>query len=265
MKRFAVRVSPCSSHCCACTACVSAPGSQHARRRGRRPLAVPVGPDGGAPIAERGIGGTGGPATTGDRASAAPGPPPYGLGHAGIGGTGMTGIVTGFASVCVDGLEVRWTYRAVGRHRRHASQPDRAARGPTGLAIKADPDPNRRWSPTLSVRHAGLLPGRGGAQRRSGFDRRGRPACSRAWKVGSLLVQPGAWVAVGAACGGRTRHSSPAASIPAHLGWFCAWPASGGDGEASIGSLAIDSRRDTKAEAGDLCHRVRQSYCSTVR
>jgi hypothetical protein len=46
-------------------------------------------------MAERGIGGTGAPPAqlTADR---------------GIGGTGIVGIVTGFASICVDGLEVRF-------------------------------------------------------------------------------------------------------------------------------------------------------------
>nr|WP_294544413.1 DUF5666 domain-containing protein [uncultured Rhodopila sp.] len=53
-----------------------------------------VGHDGGPGIADRGIGGTGGPART--RTS-----------DRGIGGTGIFGVVTGFASVCVDGLEVR--------------------------------------------------------------------------------------------------------------------------------------------------------------
>jgi hypothetical protein len=53
-----------------------------------------VGHDGGSVLADRGIGGTGMPART--RTS-----------DRGIGGTGIFGVVTGFASVCVDGLEVR--------------------------------------------------------------------------------------------------------------------------------------------------------------
>ncbi len=53
-----------------------------------------VGPNGGSVLAERGIGGTGGAVRvrTVER---------------GIGGTGIVGVVTGFASVCVDGQEVR--------------------------------------------------------------------------------------------------------------------------------------------------------------
>lgn len=51
-----------------------------------------IGPDGG-PVADRGIGGTGGPQVSrvADR---------------GIGGTGIVGVITGFASICVNGLEV---------------------------------------------------------------------------------------------------------------------------------------------------------------
>ncbi len=53
-----------------------------------------VGRDGGPAVADRGIGGTGISARTrtADR---------------GIGGTGIVGVVTGFASICVDGIEVR--------------------------------------------------------------------------------------------------------------------------------------------------------------
>lgn len=68
----------------------------------------------GAPVERGGIGGTGTPAErggiggTGDKESPAKG----GIGgtgqqaKGGIGGTGIIGIITGFGSVCVDGLEV---------------------------------------------------------------------------------------------------------------------------------------------------------------
>jgi hypothetical protein len=56
-----------------------------------------VGPDGGpAAVTERGIGGTGAP-------EAAPL-----VADRGIGGTGIVGVITGFASICVDGLEVAY-------------------------------------------------------------------------------------------------------------------------------------------------------------
>ena len=51
-----------------------------------------VGPDGGPVVADRGIGGTGSPRVA-DR---------------GIGGTGIVGVITGFASICVNGMEVRY-------------------------------------------------------------------------------------------------------------------------------------------------------------
>lgn len=54
-----------------------------------------VGHDGGSVMADRGIGGTGVSART--RSS-----------DRGIGGTGIFGVVTGFASICVDGMEVRF-------------------------------------------------------------------------------------------------------------------------------------------------------------
>ena len=96
-----------------------------------------VGPDGAMPVVERGIGGTGAPAIrqadrglggtggpavreadrglggTGapairqaDRGLGGTGGPESQAADRGIGGTGIVGIVTGFASVCVAGLEV---------------------------------------------------------------------------------------------------------------------------------------------------------------
>ena len=79
-----------------------------------------VGPDGGPleaageVVAERGIGGTGSPHGAHPVlqqlvAQQAPSGVPGGaLADRGIGGTGIVGVVTGFASVCVDGLEVRY-------------------------------------------------------------------------------------------------------------------------------------------------------------
>jgi hypothetical protein len=68
-------------------------------------VACRVSRDGGPTLAERGTGGTGAPAKgrvadgrVADR----------GIGGTGIGGTGIIGVVTGFASICVDGVEVRF-------------------------------------------------------------------------------------------------------------------------------------------------------------
>jgi hypothetical protein len=60
------------------------------------PAICQIGPDGGPVVADRGIGGTGidnNAIQTADR---------------GIGGTGIVGVVTGFSSVCVAGLEVSY-------------------------------------------------------------------------------------------------------------------------------------------------------------
>jgi hypothetical protein len=70
-----------------------------------------IGPDGGPPrfnvssrqAADRGIGGTGGIAASQPGVISA---------DRGIGGTGIVGVVTGFASICVDGIEVPYNASA---------------------------------------------------------------------------------------------------------------------------------------------------------
>jgi hypothetical protein len=58
-------------------------------------------------IAERGIGGTGSPAQMAERGIGGTGSPSQ-IAERGIGGTGIVGVITGFASICVDGLEVAY-------------------------------------------------------------------------------------------------------------------------------------------------------------
>ncbi len=76
------------------------------------PAACRVGPGGGRPVADRGIGGTGAPAAqTADRGGSAVETADRGgsaveTADRGIGGTGIIGVITGFASVCVAGEEV---------------------------------------------------------------------------------------------------------------------------------------------------------------
>ena len=58
-----------------------------------------LGPDGGIPVSDRGIGGTGAVADRGIGGTGA-------VADRGIGGTGIIGVITGFASVCIGGQEV---------------------------------------------------------------------------------------------------------------------------------------------------------------
>jgi uncharacterized protein DUF5666 len=55
-----------------------------------------IGPDGGPVLSERGMGGTG--ISTGNTRTT----------ERGLGGTGIVGVITGFSSICVDGLEVAY-------------------------------------------------------------------------------------------------------------------------------------------------------------
>jgi hypothetical protein len=57
-------------------------------------------------LADRGIGGTGAPQGRGQRADRGIGG--TGIGGTGIGGTGIIGVITGFASICVNGVEVTY-------------------------------------------------------------------------------------------------------------------------------------------------------------
>jgi Domain of unknown function (DUF5666) len=87
----------------ACSAPDSGPG-QTFRPFGFQADAVPgvvcrIGREGGPVVADRGIGGTGGPLLVQVAAQIA---------DRGIGGTGMVGVITGFASICINGLEVHY-------------------------------------------------------------------------------------------------------------------------------------------------------------
>lgn len=64
-----------------------------------------LGPDDGPPLADRGIGGTGSPTAVADRGIGGTGTPMR-IADRGIGGTGIVAIITGFASICLGGVEV---------------------------------------------------------------------------------------------------------------------------------------------------------------
>ncbi|MBR0678963.1 hypothetical protein GXW74_00540 [Roseomonas eburnea] len=70
-----------------------------------------LGPDEGPPLADRGIGGTGAPSAIADRGIGGTGAPMPAaarvqVAERGIGGTGIIAIITGFASICLGGMEV---------------------------------------------------------------------------------------------------------------------------------------------------------------
>lgn len=109
------------------TACAAnAPEPSAESQAGPRPASTASAPvcrlgiDGGPLIADRGIGGTGAPTVSNlaGTASSAPSAAAVtrvadrGIGGTGIGGTGIVGVITGFASVCVNGLEVAYDNNA---------------------------------------------------------------------------------------------------------------------------------------------------------
>jgi hypothetical protein len=102
-----------------------------------------IGPEGGPIIADRGIGGTGTPQMTQTATEIA---------EKGIGGTGIVGVITGFASVCVDGLEVHYDATA-------AVDIDGTATSASALrvghvvVIKADGSSAAPQARTISVRN----------------------------------------------------------------------------------------------------------------
>lgn len=64
-----------------------------------------LGPDDGPPLADRGIGGAGAPTAIADRGIGGTGAP-LRIADRGIGGTGIVAVITGFASICLGGVEV---------------------------------------------------------------------------------------------------------------------------------------------------------------
>jgi hypothetical protein len=122
-----------------------------------------VGPDGGpiggpAPVvAERGIGGTGGPnqlqMTAGQmvaRSEPASAAASEQVADRGIGGTGIVGVVTGFASICVDGLEVQYDSTVPVDIDGHAATPTQLRAGQV-VAIQAAGPANAPQAKAISV------------------------------------------------------------------------------------------------------------------
>ena len=144
-------------------------------------------PDGGPPplITDRGIGGTGAPLLT-ERGIGG-----TGIGGTGIGGTGIVGIVTGFASICVDGLEVAYDASVPVEIDGKPANTD-AMRVGQVVAIAASPAANR-----IAVRYEVSGPVESVEDVENGLivvaGQRVRVPRSA---VGPADVKPGAWVAV---------------------------------------------------------------------
>jgi Domain of unknown function (DUF5666) len=116
-------------------------------------------PDGSAPavkgehLAERGIGGTGPISSPGTTApTPTPSTNPTAPSGGGIGGTGVSGIVTGFGSICLDGLEVGL---ATGLHVTADGSPTDAMRLRAGqrVALIASWESGQAVTAAIGIRH----------------------------------------------------------------------------------------------------------------
>jgi hypothetical protein len=247
MKRLAILLLALLS----LAACVSAPRPGTPAAAVATPPRCRVGPDGGAPVTGRGIGGTGGPASQrADRGIGGTGAPAVRSADRGIGGTGITGIVTGFASVCVDGIEVALDDRAtVDIDGGPATQA--ALRVGQLVAIKADQSDAEPIASRVSVRHEVSGPVEAVLSVEPGLIVvAGQRVRINGKAAGTLLVQPGVWVAVSGLRGpdgdiiaSRLDPRSPG-PVLVHGPLIVA------DGEAAVGSLAIRGGHVTKDEVG---------------
>ncbi|WP_431285421.1 DUF5666 domain-containing protein [Humitalea sp. 24SJ18S-53] len=194
-----------------------------------------VGPDGGPPLLasdDRGIGGTGMLADGEDR---------------GIGGTGIVGVVTGFASICLDGLRVGY---APGLP---VATPDGMA-GPEALrvgqvvVIAATERDGRLQARSLTLRHEVAGPVQAvapGSLRVAGQRVRlgtGLPAGSADWGLGDAVAVSGLRAPDGSITATRIDRLPPGTTAIVH-GTLTRQP----DGTARIDGLAL---RPTAALAG---------------
>jgi hypothetical protein len=139
------------------------------------PSVCRLAPDGGS-VADRGIGGTGGPA----------------LADRGIGGTGIIGVITGFGSVCLDGLEVGMQNAPLVTI---DGQPSDAGslRGGQFAAIEAGPDLRAR---SVAIRHEVSGPVETIEQAGTVLQVAGQRVLVLDTTLGTPGVQHGDWVAV---------------------------------------------------------------------
>lgn len=193
------------------------------------------GPDGGPPLADRGIGGTGAPARQADR---------------GIGGTGIVGIVTGFASVCVNGREVAYDPTVPVDIDGIAASADALRVGQT-IALAAQPIDTGLHAIRISARHEVIGPVTDVSGREAGLvvvaGQRVRIASTA---VGSGVVQPGAWVAVSGMRGpdgdviASRIDPAPAGPVSVH------GPLIASEGTAWIGDMQVHAKGGFDDSAG---------------
>lgn len=114
-----------------------------------------IGPQDGPVLAERGLGGTGLPAPAPQPQGGGKTTPPAGQDR-GVGGTGATagiaGVVTGFASICVNGVEVRYDGATFMRADGTATSQDMLRAGQV-VAIAAARLPDGLQAEQVDIRH----------------------------------------------------------------------------------------------------------------
>ena len=160
-------------------ACCSRPAPSPPVSEAAAPAVCRIGPNGGRPVADRGIGGTGAPTIdTVDR---------------GIGGTGIIGVITGFASVCVAGEEVSLPSDVSARIDEDPAQLDDLRAGQV-VAIEAAGQSGALQARRIVVRHVVIGPVQAigpGTMTVAG------QLVSLAGATGSAIAaKPGQWVAV---------------------------------------------------------------------
>jgi hypothetical protein len=163
----------------ACVPRQTAPGTASASAGPPNPAVCRIGPDGGRPMTDRGIGGTGAPEVqTADR---------------GIGGTGIIGVITGFASVCVAGKEVALPDTVAARMDGRPTGLD-ALRAGQFVAMEATGPADSLQAEQITVRHEVIGPVEAAGP--GTMTVAGQPVVLEGAIGSGISAGPGDWVAV---------------------------------------------------------------------
>jgi hypothetical protein len=204
-----------------------------------------IGPEGGAVVAERGIGGTGGPA----QVSAATQIVEHGNGDIGI-----VGVITGFASVCVSGLEVRYD-DSVAVDVDGIDAAVATLRAGQMVVIQAEGSLSALFTRKISIRHelvgpVDVVPSKTGAPDTGIISVAGQPVLVRAGAPGGDRFHQGDWVSIS---GLRQEDGTVVATRlePAARGVFYARGRVVQDGNVTrIGSLVVPEALAANVKAG---------------